>query len=219
MRRAFCFWFLVLIAFPQASQRSSVRAADAVLPLSSHSESLSQHDKSWSRTAAVLSDFDGDGTPDLAVGTFDGQNYNIEIRLSTHLASTFLASGQTGRGTFLLVRDIDADNDEDLVLINYTSLVPLAVWLNDGKANFRPGSRWSWLNLTTTDSAPSVDPGSFSASPVSLTTNYRLVLDPCVTGFRAPKLQPQSSVAYESWALRSLLFPSHPSLRGPPINS
>ena len=220
MRRASCFWLFVLTFSGQASQRNLVSAAEAVPPFSSSSALFSRQDKSWSRaSASVLSDFDGDGTPDLAVGTFDGRNYNIEIRLSTQRASRLLGSGQTGPGTCLVVRDVDSDNDQDLILIDYTSLLPLAVWLNDGKANFKEGSRWSCLHLITTDSTSSVDPESFSVSAIHLTEDYPLPFNRFAVWFLGPKLQPRNSIGHESQTLRSLLFPCHPSPRGPPVNS
>ena len=213
MRRVSYFWFLLLIFSLQAWHCISA-AEPAPAPVS---VSFSQPDQAWSRSSSsVLSDFDGDGTPDLAIGRFDGQNYNIEIQLSTGRTNTLLGSGQIEPGLRLLVCDVDLDNDQDLVLVNYTSLLPLAIWLNDGKAEFKPGWRWSWLNLITTENRSSVDPKGFSASPVSISEHYRLPLNRSVTGFLAARLQSRNSVIPESQTLRLLIFPYHPSLRGPP---
>ena len=217
MRCASSFW-LLLIFFVQASQCKSVSVAEAVprpflVSLSQPTEPLSRSGTS------VFSDFDGDGTADLAIGRFDGHNYNIDIQLSTKGGTPLLASGQVEPGICLLVRDVDLDNDQDIVLVNYTSFLPLAIWLNDGSANFKQADRWLWLNIITTDNPSSLYDKNFFASPISLTENDPLPLNRSVRGFLLTKLQIRNSVARESQNPHSLVFLYHPSLRGPPLCS
>jgi len=217
MRRALSLWFLLLIAFVNVSSCSPVGDTESGPGFSF--PSTFQRDESWSRgSTSVLSDFDGDGTADLAVGRFDGHSYNIDIRLGAE-RSTFLASGHVEPGFCLLARDVDLDNDQDLILVNYTSLLPLAIWLNDGKAKFQQSDRWSWLNLITTDHTCSADPKSLSGSPISLSENDRFPLNRPVTAFFAENLPPRNSITRQSQNLCSSVFLSQPSLRGPPLSS
>ena len=218
MKHARCFWLFFLLFSVQALEHSSISAAKT--PSFPSFPSLSQQNNPWARnSSSVSSDFDGDNKPDLAIGRFEGRNYNIEFQLTTQPSHISLASRQTELSVYLLVCDVDLDNDQDLVLVSYTSLLPQVVWLNDGKANFEEGSRWLWLNLNVTDNTSSVDPESFSASAVSITENYRLPLDRSVTGFLGEKLQPRNSVVHESPTLRLSFFPCHRHLRGPPHSS
>jgi hypothetical protein len=219
MRYFLSFWFLLLIAFVKVSPGSPVGDAESgqrfCLP------SAFQQDESWSRSSStsVLSDFDGDGAVDLAVSRFDGHGYNIDILLSAERSSTLSASGHIEPGFCLLARDVDLDNDEDLVLVNYTSLLPMAIWLNDGKARFQQSDRWSWLNLITTDHTCSANSKSLYGSPISLSENDRFPLNRPVTAFFAEKLPPRNSIACQCHNPCSLVFLSQPSLRGPPLSS
>jgi hypothetical protein len=218
MRRALSLWFLLLIAFVSVSPCSPVGEAESDPRFSF--PSTFQQNESWSGgNTSVLSDFDGDGTADLAVGRFDGHNYNIDILLSAERSNTLLSSGHIEPGFCLLARDVDLDNDQDLVLVNYTSLLPLAIWLNDGKAKFQQSDRWSWLNLITNDHTCSADPKGLSASPISLSENDRFPLNRPVTALFAEKLPPRNSITCQSQNLCSSVFLCQPSLRGPPLPS
>ena len=93
-------------------------------------------------TPSVMADFNGDNKPDLAtLATFgsDRQGYVDQIHIQFSAAQfpvfTFLIRPATNH---LSARDLDGDNDRDLVL--ETPLrVPLAVWINDGAGHFQPG--------------------------------------------------------------------------------
>jgi hypothetical protein len=92
---------------------------------------------------SVMADFDGDHKLDLAtVGAIDsnrsGYYHQIDIRLNAAQSPvfTFLIHSAANR---LSARDLDGDNDRDLVL-ETPFRVPLAVWINDGAGNFHEGN-------------------------------------------------------------------------------
>ena len=210
------FWLLLLIFLVQASQRSSLSFAEAAAPPPSSSSHSQQNNSRSAGNSSVLSDFDGDGTSDWAINRFDGRSYSIEIHLSTRQVDTFLPSGRSDLGFCLLVRDVDLDNDQDLVLVSYTSFLPLVVWLNDGKANFKQGNRWSWLDLVTTANRSSVDPDRSSAAPVLTVQSYRLPFNRSAAGFLARELPCRNAAVQESQSLNLQFFPYYLPLRGPP---
>ena len=54
----------------------------------------------------------------------------------------------------LVASDVDGDQDKDLVFIDWDSLLPLVIWLNDGKGNFEIVGHLSHL-LLLADEGPS----------------------------------------------------------------
>jgi hypothetical protein len=90
-----------------------------------------------------MADFNGDHRLDLAtVGHFDTDRKGYDGRLDIQLNAakspvfTFLIRPAANR---LSARDLDGDNDRDLVL-ETPFRVPLAVWINDGGGNFHEGN-------------------------------------------------------------------------------
>jgi hypothetical protein len=87
-----------------------------------------------------MADFDGDHKPDLATLGSNSEDNSpfIEVQLGTTNFPVFTLLIR-GSGNRLRARDLDGDNDRDLVL--ETALrVPLAVWINDGAGNFQQGN-------------------------------------------------------------------------------
>ncbi len=90
-----------------------------------------------------MADFDGDHRLDLATfGPFDSVRTGYDRRLGIQLNAgkspvfTFVILPAANR---LSARDLDGDNDRDLVLEN-PFRVPLAVWINDGGGKFHEGN-------------------------------------------------------------------------------
>jgi hypothetical protein len=87
-------------------------------------------------TPSVMADFNGDNKLDLAtLGTLNQDQIHVQFNAAQFPVFTFLIRPAANH---LSARDLDGDNDRDLVL--ETPLrVPLAVWINDGAGNFQPG--------------------------------------------------------------------------------
>ena len=98
----------------------------------------------WSPGAsAAVSDLDNDCKPDVAVATQAGIQgarsiYTIDIRLSAAVESSSFRLSAASGGLHLAPRDVDNDNDIDLVV---TTLFGerVGVWLNDGNGRFEEG--------------------------------------------------------------------------------
>ncbi len=83
---------------------------------------------------SVMADFDGDHKPDLAtLGMLD----QVQVQLGTAQFPVFTLLMRPSANR-LSARDLDGDNDRDLVLESPFH-VPLEVWINDGAGNFEVG--------------------------------------------------------------------------------
>ena len=91
----------------------------------------------------VLTDFDGDQNADLATaqsGHHDAHGYAQEVRITLdafrQTSFHFLSTGATVE---LSSRDVDGDNDRDLIVFEPLSSQPIGVWINDGAGSFHEG--------------------------------------------------------------------------------
>jgi hypothetical protein len=84
-------------------------------------------------------DLDGDHIPETASIRHLGYVYQVSIHFTTGRPRlrllTHLTEGLAGLS--FETTDVDNDNKRDLVLVSATSLEPIGVWLNQGKAKFR----------------------------------------------------------------------------------
>ena len=97
------------------------------------------------RGTAGLADFDGDSRTDIAFAKLRGLvngvfHYQIEVLLSAQPRATFeVESGRAGGGLHITARDVDGDQDLDLVITTEFTREPVGVWINDGHGGFTPG--------------------------------------------------------------------------------
>jgi len=92
---------------------------------------------------SLAHDLDGDHIPETARIRKSGEVYKICIRFSSGRPRLrLIVYQQDGAGLSVQAIDVDDDRDEDIVLASATSLRPIAVWLNSGKAKFKKVSSW-----------------------------------------------------------------------------
>src|SRR5262249_15583064 len=90
----------------------------------------------------VLSDLDGDHTPDFAGGqrlgrTEDGYFYQVQLQVSSGASSSsFTFFHNNALDLKISGVDVDGDNDIDLVISDRFLHQHIGVWLNDGKGHF-----------------------------------------------------------------------------------
>jgi hypothetical protein len=84
-------------------------------------------------------DLDGDHIPETATIRLRGHLYQASIHFTTGQpklqVSTYLTEGTAGLSFH--ATDVNNDRKRDLVVISATSLQPIGVWLNQGKAKFQ----------------------------------------------------------------------------------
>jgi len=88
----------------------------------------------------VLTDLDGDRAVDLAssdTGRRDARGYvhNVNIHLTGFKETSFVVRGSTP-SIRLSFRDVDGDQDRDLIVLEPWSSRPVGLWLNDGDGHF-----------------------------------------------------------------------------------
>jgi hypothetical protein len=117
------------IADTQAANAPAFRLGDAARPFG------------WS---TVVSDFNHDGIPDLAIADRapqhqDGFRYDIEVAVAgrTPYDVTFTSPLQA---VTLQPDDVDGDRDVDIVVVDPISNDVVGVWLNDGDGHFSPAN-------------------------------------------------------------------------------
>ncbi len=159
-------------------------------------------------------DFDGDEKPDLAVGEGGEGGYTVQIHFTSDIPKTFLTFPVSGPGIRIVARDIDLDDDQDIIVTSATSDVPIAIWLGDGKGHFQPGDPWAYLP-THLNSPLQYRPNPFLDFPPGLTEESR------ITGL-CPNIPASAQLQAGAWASE---FSAKPSLqrwffslisRGPP---
>ena len=84
-------------------------------------------------------DLDGDQKPETATIRQCGSLYQVNIHFTTGRPRLRLTTHLTGgiAGLSFQTTDIDNDNRGDLVITSATSIRPVAVWLNQGRAKFK----------------------------------------------------------------------------------
>ncbi len=99
--------------------------------------SASLFDPTW-----VLADFNGDQQPDFASARLAhhlGQEYAHEVNVQLGSAQASFRFRSRAAKIELSARDVDGDEDRDIVVLEARSKQPLGVWLNDGAGSFQEG--------------------------------------------------------------------------------
>ena len=92
----------------------------------------------------VLSDLNGDKIADLATaraGRHDANGYAQEVRITLgDFQQTSFHFQSRGATVELSSRDVDGDQDRDLVILEPVSREAIGVWINDGAGSFHEGN-------------------------------------------------------------------------------
>lgn len=162
-------------------------------------------------------DFDGDHKPDLAIGRSHGFGYTIEIQFTAQLTRTCLTLANGGIGTRIFAYDVDKDSYQDLVVTDATSLLPIAVYLGDGKGHFQEGKPWAFLPFRL-DSPYRYEPGKIPTSLVSLLPQIRFSFDGTSGRAMATVLEAGDWVRGESEIQPAQLHKGSSKPRSPPLS-
>jgi hypothetical protein len=107
----------------------------------------------------VLSDLNGDQRADLATarsGSHDSKGYAQEVRISLGaFQQTSFQFSSPGARIELSSRDIDGDEDRDLVILEPISREPIGVWINNGAGLFHQGNLADFRGLLGRGRSPS----------------------------------------------------------------
>src|SRR5438132_6829632 len=90
---------------------------------------------------SVVSDFDSDNLPDLAIFKHGVSRGTIEIQLSSKPENPSLTITSEVFGTGVFAFDIDHDNNQDLIIQSDSLSEPFECWLNDGNGHFVKDNR------------------------------------------------------------------------------
>lgn len=118
----------------------------------------------------TLSDFDGDHHLDTAELFSNGSFKRIQIHLSSRRLDLHFDSKTIARG-LLFAKDVDRDNEPDLVWVLPNQPRSAVVWLGDGRGNFEiakdPGSYDTTLPISLAQTnVPEISPGQAYKQPV-----------------------------------------------------
>jgi len=91
-------------------------------------------------------DLDGDRIPESVTIRQRGFLYRISIHFTSGRPKLHLAvyRAENEAGLTIQTSDVDNDRDLDVVITSATSIRPVAVWLNRGKAKFQRASTWTY---------------------------------------------------------------------------
>jgi hypothetical protein len=110
----------------------------------------------------VLSDLNGDHIADLATarsGQHNASGYSQEVRITLGAFQQTSFHFQSGGAIVeLSSRDVDGDQDRDLVILEPISRAPIGVWINDGGGSFHEGNLADFSGLLGRGSPSSVLP-------------------------------------------------------------
>ena len=124
--------------------------------------------------ATAVADFNRDGLPDTAVADRQsrvGRGYLYELRFSVSgLASRSVSFESAHPALTVSVRDVNHDNDLDVVVSEVVSRAVTNVWLNDGRGHFTEAAPNRSPSPGRVESVPAADTGAPAGAIAASTT-------------------------------------------------
>src|SRR2546430_16454693 len=103
-----------------------------------------QTDTHFLYRAQLGEDLDGDHIPETATIRQYGYHYQVSIHFTTGRPklrlTTYVSEGVAGLS--FQTSDVNNDSRRDILIISATSLRPVGIWLNQGKAKFQKVNSW-----------------------------------------------------------------------------
>ena len=172
----------------------------------------------FSYRTKLARDLDGDHIPETATIRQRGSFYQVSIHFTTGRPKLRLKTYVTNdiAGLTLEIADIDHDTRADLVINSATSLLPVAIWLNRGAANFQQvssslygrfrghdGPRWKHretgqpeqVGNLLSDPRPQAEPSDCFHPGADLQNVLFSKADPPSFDFRVPQAAPRGPPA------------------------
>lgn len=181
------------------------------------SASVSREPQSAFLNHSVVSDFDRDNLPDLAILKQGVGRGTIEIQLSSKSDNPSLTITSEVFGTGLFAFDIDHDNDQDLIIQSDSLSEPFECWLNDGNGHFVKDNRRQNGELLN-DNSNSINRATSTGERLCFSSSQRPPLNrAAVVTAASPK--PAGLFSHKLPDPYVETFTSILSGRGPPLSS
>jgi hypothetical protein len=166
--------------------------------------------------SAVSVDFDGDQLPDLAYTSGNGAQSNLFIQLSSRPRIEWL--GSAGSQLWLRVEGLDVNNDHllDLVMIGVSRAIPAAVFLGDGKGNFKSVNPWNFFGTYPHNRQTITLPEDSKVDIAAIIPDQQEHFDHSFLEFRPPPVKTQRLALCEGRICCQGWLSPHCSPRSPP---
>jgi hypothetical protein len=173
----------------------------------------------WASSWA-LGDLDGDRKIDLvsaspALRDSQGYTHEVNVRFSGPFENGSFTFHGRDASIRLSIRDIDGDQDRDIVILQARSFGVLGVWLNDGSGHFHQGDLANFRTSLSNRDSTALDVPSFKRD--SSSAIFEQNIDPADLAGAASKPEPAlERIDSESGSAFLNIHRAHCRSRAPP---
>ena len=165
-------------------------------------------------------DLDGDRIPETVTIRQSGLVYRISIHFTSGRPKLRLTvyQAENEAGLTIQTSDVDNDRDLDLVVTSATSIRPVAVWLNRGKAKFQKASTWAYGGLGRYTGPTFRRRAVYQPDPVLGSTTEPLTYTVKAAQYLEIRLDVQDLGLWDSEQAPADSVPLEVPTRGPPLH-